>query len=87
MYSTKEVNMNSINVTDLRKHLPEYMNRVKAGEEVTVTWRGRAIARIVPVLDESEEAREWLNKIRKTSWVGDVVSPSGEDWEAESDNP
>jgi len=86
MYTTMEVIMNSINVTDLRNHLPEYMNRVKAGEEVTVTWRGRAIARIVPVLDESEEARVWLNKIRKTSWVGDVVSPSGEVWEADNDN-
>ena len=78
--------MNSINITDLRNHLPDCMKRVKAGEEVTVTLRGRAIARIIPVLDEAEEAREWLKKIRKTSWVGDVVSPSGEAWEAENDN-
>ena len=78
--------MNSINVTDLRNHLPDYLKKVKAGEEVTVTWRGRIIARIVPVLDEAEEARNWLKGIRKSSWVGDVVSPSGEVWEAENDN-
>lgn len=78
--------MNSINVTDLRNHLPDYLKKVKAGEEVTVTWRGKIIARIVPVLDEAEEAREWLKMIRKTSWVGDVVSPSGDSWEAENDN-
>ena len=36
-------------VRDLRDHLSRYLERVKAGEELTVTDRGRPIARLVPV--------------------------------------
>jgi prevent-host-death family protein len=36
-------------VRDLRDHLSRYLERVRAGEELTVTDRGRPIARLVPV--------------------------------------
>ena len=36
-------------VRELRNHLSRYLDRVKAGEEVTVTERGRAVARIIPL--------------------------------------
>jgi prevent-host-death family protein len=36
-------------VRDLRDHLSSYLARVRAGEELTVTDRGRPIARLVPV--------------------------------------
>lgn len=36
-------------VRELRNHLSRYLDRVRAGEEVTVTDRGRAVARLVPV--------------------------------------
>jgi prevent-host-death family protein len=36
-------------VRDLRDHLSRYLERVQAGEELTVTDRGRPIARLVPV--------------------------------------
>lgn len=36
-------------IRDLRDHLSRYLERVKAGEELTVTDRGRPIARLVPV--------------------------------------
>jgi prevent-host-death family protein len=35
-------------VRELRDHLSRYLERVKAGEELTVTDRGRAVARLVP---------------------------------------
>lgn len=40
-------------VRDLRDHLSRYLERVKAGEELTVTDRGRPIARLVPVGGEN----------------------------------
>jgi prevent-host-death family protein len=79
--------MINVNVTELRNHLPDYLNKVKSGEEVAVTSRGKVIARLVPEVDEAEKAREWLKSIRKTSWVGDVVSPVDVEWEAMRDNP
>lgn len=40
--------MTSINVTELRRHLPEYLKQVQAGEEVIITVHGKAIARLCP---------------------------------------
>jgi prevent-host-death family protein len=72
-----------VNVTELRNHLPAYLVKVKTGEEVAVTLRGKVIARLVPEVDNCDAARKRLEAIRETSWIGDVVSPSGETWEAE----
>jgi prevent-host-death family protein len=79
--------MIQVNVTELRNHLPAYLGKVKSGEEVAVTSRGKVIARLVPETDECSAARSRLVAIRDASWIGDVVSPSGDDWEAEHDTP
>ena len=63
------------------------MGKVKAGEEVTVTSRGKVIARLVPEVDESSAARLRLEASRKDSWVGDVVAPIGEVWKEDHDTP
>jgi prevent-host-death family protein len=76
-----------VNVTELRNHLPTYLGRVKTGEEVAVTSRGKVIARLVPEVDECKAARLRLETSRKDSMIGDVVSPTGEVWEAEHDTP
>lgn len=36
-------------IRELRNHLARYLDRVRAGEELVVTDRGTAIARIVPI--------------------------------------
>jgi prevent-host-death family protein len=41
--------MGEAGIRDLRDHLSRYLERVRAGEELTVTDRGRPIARLVPV--------------------------------------
>ena len=38
-----------VGVRELRNHLSRYLDRVRDGEEVVVTDRGRAIARVLPV--------------------------------------
>lgn len=76
-----------VSVTELRNHLPTFLGKVKTGEEVAVTSRGKVIARLVPEVDESNAARQRLETIRKESWVGDVTSPTGEVWEAAHDTP
>jgi prevent-host-death family protein len=38
-----------VGVRELRNHLSRYLHRVRNGDEVVVTDRGRAIARLVPV--------------------------------------
>jgi prevent-host-death family protein len=75
--------MVDVSVTDLRSHLPEYLRRVSAGEEIRITSRGRVIASLVPARDVRDQARAALAALRRTARVGDVVSPTGETWDAE----
>lgn len=55
--------MESAGIAELKARLSEYLSRVKAGEEVLVTDRGRPVARLVPAgvsgesNDEMEKAR------------------------------
>lgn len=44
-------------VAMLKSRLSEFLAAVKAGEEVSVTERGRPIARIVPIPSEDSEDR------------------------------
>lgn len=39
-------------VRELRNHLSRYLERVKDGEELVVTDRGRAVARVLPMSGE-----------------------------------
>jgi prevent-host-death family protein len=40
--------MKEVKVTELRQNLPEYLAKVRRGERVRVTSRGKAIAEIAP---------------------------------------
>lgn len=44
--------MAEVGIRELRDHLSQYLDRVQAGEEVVVTDRGRAIARVLPMSGE-----------------------------------
>jgi prevent-host-death family protein len=39
----------SVGVRELRQNLSKYLHRVKKGESLTVTERGREVARVVPL--------------------------------------
>jgi len=41
--------VNVIGVRELRQNASKYLARVEAGEELSVTMRGRLVARLVPV--------------------------------------
>lgn len=53
--TTLPLSATSVGVRELRDHLSAYLERVKAGEVVTVTEHGRPIARLVP--DEPRSVR------------------------------
>lgn len=55
--------MKHVKVTELRQDLPAYLARVRRGERIRVTSRGRVIAEIsppAPSADEAATARERL---------------------------
>ncbi len=85
---TEIVNMSSINVTELRRHLPEHLKQVQAGEEIAITLHGKTIARIVPEAKESkrEAALKRLEELRGTVIVCDIINPIDEDWTGDADH-
>lgn len=74
--------MLEVNVSDLRKRLPEYLDKAQAGEEILVTRRGRAIARLTAARDARSGAKQRLAALRQRAVVDDVISPIVADWEA-----
>jgi len=77
--------MKDVKVTVLRQKLPEYMARVRRGERVRVTSRGRVIAEIAPpaaAKDDAEAARKRLRgSVRRYERPLDPVMDPGE-WDA-----
>jgi prevent-host-death family protein len=53
--------MTEAGIRELRNHLSQYIDRVRDGEEVVVTDRGTAVARIVPVVP----SRPWDQLVRE----------------------
>jgi prevent-host-death family protein len=53
--------MNAVGVRDLKNRLSHHLKRVRAGMRLTVTERGKAIARLVPVEEKDDVA--WLHEM------------------------
>jgi prevent-host-death family protein len=77
--------MQQIKVTDLRKHLQSCLKQVREGEEIQITLNGKPIARLIPERERSEKAKTLLRDLRRTAWVGDVITPIQDEWEAGDD--
>ena len=75
--------MRQINITELRNHLPKYLLAVTKGGEIQMTSHNKIIARILPPVDARQKTKKKLSALRKICKVGDVISPTGEAWEAE----
>ncbi len=61
-------------VSELKASLSKYLARVKAGEEVVVTERGKAIAKIVP-MPRDEDAE--MERLREMECRGVVTMGTG----------
>ncbi len=73
--------METIGVNTLRKNLTTFLKKVERGERIAITSRGHQVAFLVPVGNKIEKARQALEDLRKTAFVGDVVSPVSDEWE------
>jgi prevent-host-death family protein len=55
-------------VSKLKAYLSEYLNQVKAGNEVLITDRGKPVARLVPI-SRKKVARESLARMEKQGLI------------------
>ena len=75
--------MQSIGVSELRANLLKLHKRVEKGTTFLITSRGRVVAKIVPAQESVQEAEKKLTQVRETAKIYDIVTPIGEEWEAE----
>ena len=61
----------TVGVRELKAHLSAHLRRVQGGVTLTITDRGEAVARLVPVQETAPPA--WLRRLlaeRRVSWAG-----------------
>jgi prevent-host-death family protein len=74
--------MKTLSISELRANLMSAMEEIKKGKSILVTSHGKPIAQLVPPPDRRKEAIARLESLRKTIKIGDIISPTGETWEA-----
>jgi prevent-host-death family protein len=57
--------MNKVGAYDAKTHLPRLLKQVEAGQSITITRNGRAVARLVPV-PSARDAVARIIALRKT---------------------
>jgi prevent-host-death family protein len=75
--------MTRVSISELRANLLAYLKRVSQGESIEVSSKGRVLATLVPPIGRQGAARSRLDQLAGQADIGDVVSPTGESWEAE----
>ena len=68
--------MNIVGVKDLKNQLSQYLHRVKKGEEVIVTERGKPIAVIAPA-EGSPVSRSLEARLTELAKEGKITLPRG----------
>jgi len=78
--------MTTIAISEFRARIQYFLRKAKQGERIIVTSHGENVAEIGPVKMTQAEARKRMRELKKKIWVGDVVSPLGEDWKVLRDD-
>ena len=82
IFVQNKADMKSISISELRANLMNTIKEIKKGKTIIITSHGKPVAQINPLPDRRKEAIAKLNALRKTIKIGDIVSPTGETWEA-----
>ena len=73
--------METVNISDLRANLLNYLKKASEGHEIVVTSHGEVLATIVPPADRFKATRGKLKQLAKTAVLHDVISPTGDQWD------
>ena len=75
-------NMEKVSISTLRENLSTFLKKVQKGGVITITSRGHDMARLVPLEDKGVKSRKILRDLGKNAFIGDIISPIDEEWEA-----
>lgn len=76
--------MTTIAVSDLRANLMKVLEEIKQGAQIQITSHGKIVAQLVPADAAQEDAKAALQQLSSGAFVGDVLSPLDETWNAAS---
>jgi prevent-host-death family protein len=65
----------TVGIRELKTQLSEYLRRVKSGQTIVITERGRPIGRIVPETESLEERMQRLADSGLIAWSGKKLEP------------
>ena len=79
--------MTEVGVFEAKNKLSELLDRVERGEQVTITRRGKAVARLMPPegTRDVERSREAMRKIRELAKELKLGPFNWEEWKAYRD--
>ena len=75
--------MESVNISEFRANLLNYLKKVQEGDEILVTSHGEALATLVPPIDKNRKAKAKLKSLAKQAVIHDITSPIEEQWDAQ----
>jgi prevent-host-death family protein len=61
--------MKTAKVSELKASLSKYVARVKSGEEVIITERGKPVAKLVPILADEDPEMERMRDLERRGLV------------------
>lgn len=74
--------MINVTISELRANLLKYLKIAQKGEQVNVTSKGVMLATLSPPIIQRNDAKAKLKTLAKTAVINDIVSPTGEIWDA-----
>jgi prevent-host-death family protein len=60
--------MTSLNIYEIKRHFPDFLGKVEAGEEIILEKSGNPIARILPI---KKKKKRILGKERGKIWMSE----------------
>jgi len=64
-----------VGTRELKNRLSQYLRRVKAGETVVITERGKPVGQIVPIQDDLSSRLKKLAEAGVLEWNGQPLPP------------
>ena len=74
--------MLNVTISEFRANLLKYLKIAQKGEKINVTSKGTPLATLTPPLPQRNEATAKLKKLAKSATINDILSPTGESWDA-----
>ena len=65
----------TVGTRELKNRLSEYLRRVKAGETVIITERGKAVGQILPIQADLSNRLKKMAEAGLVEWNGEPVPP------------